>query len=410
VEREGQKVGAFEGAWHSDQGDRQQSPTAESPGAGPHDDSEIPLVGKEDGGVRSGSAMVVAFEQSSQLRGLASSTPIVLQRFLATDWGPNSSTRHRSDTAGQGHPEGFVQRSVKLMMNNSNHCYANACILSLTWMTLKMGALDTAFWPAGGFELFRNMTTDCWLPLCLKTCRPFLWLLGDGWSTGDLDIQNDAAEFLQWFLLRTRPTFINCSWSAQYLRHVGFEDLRDGSEKGGPHGLIHIPIFDPTLPECTLQHLIDMWHAPLGVCRAAQQVGTAIILHISRFLPAQSKCLQRIVIEDTVRFPIFLDDDTSHFHLFDVIGFVYHLGPTADCGHYRAVLKSQHNWLAYEDNQIPDQHVTLSDEILRNVVLVMLTPTHATDVRQRASNRTGSSDAPVASATPPAGTELHVLT
>jgi hypothetical protein len=120
--------------------------------------------------------------------------------------------------------------------------------------------------------------------------------------------------------------------------------------------------------------------------------------------------LQRIVIEDTVRFPIFLDDDTSHFHLFDVIGFVYHLGPTADCGHYRAVLKSQHNWLAYEDNQIPDQHVTLSDEILRNVVLVMLTPTHATDVRQRASNRTGSSDAPVASATPPAGTELHVLT
>jgi hypothetical protein len=122
------------------------------------------------------------------------------------------------------------------MMNNSNHCYANACILSLTWMTLKMGALDTAFWPAGGFELFRNMTTDCWLPLCLKTCRPFLWLLGDGWSTGDLDIQNDAAEFLQWFLLRTRPTFINCSWSAQYLRHVGFEDLRDGSEKGGPHG------------------------------------------------------------------------------------------------------------------------------------------------------------------------------
>ena len=199
VEREGQKVGAFEGAWHSDQGDRQQSPTAESLGAGPHDDSEIPLVGKEDGGVRSGSAMVVAFEQSSQLRGLASSTPIVLQRFLATDWGPNSSTRHRSDTAGQGHPEGFVQRSVKLMMNNSNHCYANACILILTWMTLKMGALDTAFWPAGGFELFRNMTTDCWLPLCLKTCRPFLWLLGDGWSTGDLDIQNDAAEFLQWF-------------------------------------------------------------------------------------------------------------------------------------------------------------------------------------------------------------------
>ena len=59
-------------------------------------------------------------------------------------------------------------------------------------------------------------------------------------------------------------SFVNNRWVAQHLRDVGDDDLRVGSEKGSQHGLIQIPIFDPFLLTCTLQHLIDHWNDALG--------------------------------------------------------------------------------------------------------------------------------------------------
>ena len=58
----------------------------------------------------------------------------------------------------------------------------------------------------------------------------------------------------------------------------------------------------------------------------------------------------------------------------NVAGLIFHLGQTPDSGHYRAVLRYQNQWLAYEDAQPPDRFPSLPKFILDNVVLVFLTP------------------------------------
>jgi hypothetical protein len=67
-----------------------------------------------------------------------------------------------------------------------------------------------------------------------------------------------------------------------------------------------------------------------------------------------------------------------------VAGLIYHLGPHAHSGHYRAVLRTHDRWMAYEDNRLPDQYQELPAEICANIVLIFLIPEHAAPIRQRA--------------------------
>jgi hypothetical protein len=146
--------------------------------------------------------MAVASEQPQQHRSLAFGSTIVLSQYLASDQGANTATIDRQNSPVEEHPTNPEPKSVRILVNHNNCCYANACVLCLTWVTVLMGAIDPTYWPAGGFELFRIMPTDSWLPLNLTIFKPFLWLMGAGfgWSIGDLDIQQDAVEFCQWFL------------------------------------------------------------------------------------------------------------------------------------------------------------------------------------------------------------------
>ena len=311
MEPQQQEVEALEGCHNDDPGDGPYPPELAPLGPGSNDDPQVPCADKDHGGVGPGCAMAVASEQPQQHRSLAFGSTIVLSQYLASDQGANTATIDRQNSPVEEHPTNPEPKSVRILVNHNNCCYANACVLCLTWVTVLMGAIDPTYWPAGGFELFRNMTTDSWLPLNLTIFKPFLWLMGAGfgWSIGDLDIQQDAVEFCQWFLQRTKPTFIDSSWSAQHLRQLGPEDLRDGSEKGAQHGVIILPIFDPLLASCTLQHLIDVWHNPLGLCRGAMQVGSVLTIQISRYFALQPKCTQRIDFDVLVRFPVFRADD-----------------------------------------------------------------------------------------------------
>eukprot|EP00435_Cladocopium_sp_Y103_P053663 s1325_g17.t1 len=149
-------------------------------------------------------------------------------------------------------------------------CYVNSFIIALSWVVLLTDTLDPQWWPGGGFELLRSMTMPSAFPLNLATFNPFTWLLGLGWTILDLASQQDVAEFGHWFLQRTRPVFIDCSWVARYLRDVGLDELRNGAEKGSSHSPIQIPIHTDPCDSCqtrapiTLQSLVDLWHDALG--------------------------------------------------------------------------------------------------------------------------------------------------
>ena len=125
----------------------------------------------------------------------------------------------------------------------------------------------------------------------------------------------------------------------------------------------------------TLQQLVNHWHDSQGVCRAADKVGYTLVIQISRYMDLMPKVLQTVEISDTISFPFFSQtDDSVHFHVMNVSGLVFHLGQTPDSGHYRAVLRYQNQWLAYEDAHPPERFQSFPKFVLDNVVLVFLTP------------------------------------
>ena len=266
------------------------------------------------------------------------------------------------------------------MMNPGNVCYANSCLIGLTWITVLMGMLDSSHWP-DGHEVILAMVTNSWLPLSLAHHMPFLRLLDSGWSLGDLNIQQDAADFLHWLLLRLQPDFIDCSWSASHLRTIGFDELRDGTEKGGKHSLIQISLRDPESKFCSLQSMIDAWHDPLGLCRCSLQVGTVLILQISRYLDMRPKCTQTIDFDATVPFPIFDAAGNTHFYPFDIAGCIIHFGATPTTGHYRTALATETGWMVYEDDALPDFYAQLPADFRSNIILFFLTPSVDEPVR-----------------------------
>ena len=241
------------------------------------------------------------------------------------------------------------------------------------------------------------MTAFTGIPLNLAVFRPFLWLLSKGnepgWTQADLENQNDVTEFGHWFLWRTKPGFVNCRWVSQLMR-LGYIEEQNGTERGDQHGPILLPLYDPNLSFCTLQALIDFWHDGLGVCRATQQVGRAIVLNISRFLPETGvKNQQHIEISNTVRFPSFINDSGDiHFHQYHVSALVYHVGGTPISGHYRTALQCGSKWFVYEDGKLPDQLQTLTAQIQSNAVLIWLTPL-STDCARMERPETAGPDA-----------------
>ena len=171
----------------------------------PHHDFEIPQSGEDNRLNGQSDPVVVAPEQPSQLGGLVRNPSIMLSCFLATDRGTDTPTNNGENSTLEGRAESLEHRQVRLLANPGNSCYFNASLQCLLWITLCMDALHNHFWPVGGFELFRSLSNNAWLPLCLRSFRPLVWLLGHGWQEGDLYHQQDACEFLQWFLARTMP-------------------------------------------------------------------------------------------------------------------------------------------------------------------------------------------------------------
>ena len=189
-------------------------------------------------------------------RDLERSQTSLLSCHLAVGEDLHSTTRNREEQSGQEHPSTGRQRTVRILMNPGNICFANAFVVCQAWVTILAGAMDPTWWPLGGFELFRSVTTASVLPLNLLIFQPFLWLLIDGWTITDMDRQQDVAEFAHWFLMRTQPLFVNCEWVARFLRDGLENDPSVRHEQGHRFGLISLHI-NPQHDTCSLQNLID---------------------------------------------------------------------------------------------------------------------------------------------------------
>ena len=173
--------------------------------SGSQDDQQIPCPDDDGQQRRSIHSLVVDRDLPSQRGNVVRTEAPMLAQYLASYSRSNQTSNLGSVTPGEGHREGLEWHSVRILINPSNSCYVNACILCLAWITLIMDALSPSFWPLGGFELFRNVTATCWAPLTVVTFQPFLWLVSQGWTVGALDIQHDVADFCHWLLQRLCP-------------------------------------------------------------------------------------------------------------------------------------------------------------------------------------------------------------
>jgi hypothetical protein len=144
------------------------------------------------------------------------------------------------------------------------------------------------------------------------------------------------------------------------------------SEKGSRFTPIKLSYNDHLADSELLQTLIDLWHNPLGLCRAAEEVGYQLILMIDRFNPETfSKCQQKIEItHNSVRFPFFSGLEGAVIsETFAICAIIFHIGSSPFSGHYRAALRYQSQWLMYEDGRPPDRVDFLPEFVLRNCVM-----------------------------------------
>ena len=95
------------------------------------------------------------------------------------------------------------------------------------------------------------------------------------------------------------------------------------------------------------------------------------------------KCSQKVqLMSDIVHFPCFADAEGNVIFLpFHIAAVAYHIGNTPNTGHHRTALKYHGQWLAYDDNRLPDHLSELSDDILRNLPMIWLVQPTDTAVR-----------------------------
>ena len=314
----------------------------------------------------------------------------LLSQYLATHPGAASSSDSHETTFGEAIAANpLTTGAVRICLNTTGTvCFANSVILCLAWLTLLADGLHGSQWHHG-YELMRNVTMYSFQPLDLTRHKPFLWLLiGVGILSAEaLQQQQDACEFCTCLLNLLQPRFINCEWVVKPLISADWGSTLLAEQKGSPFTPILIPFTNFRADSCMLQTMIDEWHDGLGLCKGVTEVGRQLILMFDRYLdhtaPGDNpKCLQRIDFSDNcLHFPFFSNlDGTVDKIMFEICGVIYHIGPNATSGHYRAALRYRGAWLIYDDGRVPDRATHLSDFILRNCIMIWcVIPTRHTD-------------------------------
>ena len=123
-------------------------------------------------------------------------------------------------------------------------------------------------------------------------------------------------------------------------------------------------------------------------------MGTVLLLQVSRCFAFEPKTTAIIDFEFSVHFPVFDADGQIHMFPYDIAGCIIHFGDSPCTGHYRAALFTELGWRIYEDGQLPDQQLELSEHQRANIILFLLIPSMSAPDRNYGPKRQRMSSPP----------------
>ena len=307
----------------------------------------------------------------------------LLSLSLATHQGQHQAPTSRSLPAGSNDQQGLGEphplRAIRILLNSPGSlCYANAFLQGLAWQMLLCEAVNPDVW-LQGFGMMVALTLFTPEPLDIRHMSSFLELLTQGWSVDDLMVQHDLIEFGQFLLFKLQPSFLSGHWAPlPLLNGTALGDTHLWSEKGCNCAAIALPLIDVNQDSVNLQTLVHQWHDALGLCKLLSQASSALCLCLERATEIDTPKLQtKVLIDEMIAFPTYdLTNEDYTWTTYTPVGLAVHLGHTIRSGHYRAILKQDSTWYAYDDGKVPERRPNIPPFVESNVVFIWLVRTH----------------------------------
>ena len=223
------------------------------------------------------------------------------------------------------------------LQNPHNLCYANSVVLSWLWTSTQLagdpshlfGALRQAFEPLLHSPHMMLSLIDMlhWRPIFSNWARP-----------GD---QHDAHEFFIHLQAGATATQFDGSWEARLRRGARGHDITDsGNTRVGIS--LNLPHAPTTLVNC-----IKSWCLQPPYTHALTLTPDTVCLHLQRYIITADAQVRKnsheIGIEAgaVVHLPVFAEHTTLQWQPYRVTSGVFHVGPHARAGHYRAFLAEE---------------------------------------------------------------------
>ena len=231
----------------------------------------------------------------------------------------------------------FRLQGFLLLGNTRNHCYANAVLQCVYWISAHVRE-----------HMLREATRVSQL-VRITPEHSALSTVTSGWHFDGG--QHDAAEFLLRMSRNLAPHFQN-SWETR-------KEVPEGvivDEEGSLPIHIDVPLQD------SLQQIICSW-ARQEHTHALLPSPDVVCVSLPRFTGGE-KDLRAIQLEPSVSVPFFHSSTPEvTWEEYSLEALIIHQGPSADSGHYRAAVRAGDEWYLGDDAMAPSA-CALNDSLL----------------------------------------------
>ena len=265
-----------------------------------------------------------------------------------------------------------LMQHVKLL-NDDNHCYSNASLLSCLWAMLSrrsftLGDLGRISMPLSQILHTRIQSLQS---VALSAYMPTLF---DTWHEkhrhGE---QGDPGEFISHMLQQGPILAVNMAWEKRVQVNAGNDmnvtQIEDVGTSLQPL-LLH-PITDDQ-SEVSLQQAMNAWSQDDGMCRALQHASNLLVCQFERLSNVQglSRRSCKLIIDNVCEVPVFSGPGLHTAKVpYIPVCLMRHIGGT-DRGHYDAALKigagrplDSFVWAVMDDNSVSQVLDAVPEEI-----------------------------------------------
>ena len=200
-----------------------------------------------------------------------------------------------------------LMQHVKLL-NDDNHCYSNASLLSCLWAMLSrrsftLGDLGRLSMPLSQILYTRIQSLQS---VALRAYMPTLF---DTWhEKRQHGEQGDPGEFISHMLQQGPILAVNMAWEKRVQVNAGNDmDVTQIEDVGTSlHPLLLHPITDDQT-EVSLQQAMNAWSQDDGMCRALQHASNLLVCQFERLSNAQglSRRSCKLIIDNVCEVPVF---------------------------------------------------------------------------------------------------------